>query len=226
MLVTGNGGVQVRGTYGRGLFAPGADPARARSAAASTRPIAAGAQFQDGVRVDGADGRRERRPRRPCAAPCCAAPAARRPRGCACRRRSRSPPTAADRRWPSRSAWPAIRRRRAAGRSAPTSRASTGLDTVGEMHVRGAALHRRRAARRDGLANVCLVTPRARGLRRSGARCSSGTSPPIRVLGPRAARRPPRDGAVDPRAARGRRARAPACPACCSPATPPASSIR
>ena len=52
MLITGNGGVHVRGTYGRGLFAR-ALTRRVLDQLLVDAAIAAGAQFQDGVRVDG-----------------------------------------------------------------------------------------------------------------------------------------------------------------------------
>ena len=52
MLLTGNGGVHVRGTYGRGLYAR-ALTRRVLDQLLVEAAVAAGVQFQDGVRVDG-----------------------------------------------------------------------------------------------------------------------------------------------------------------------------
>ena len=100
-----------------------------------------------------------------------------------------------------------------------------GLDTVGEMHVRGPHYIGVAPIGDAGLANVCLVTPARDGLRGSRPGSSSGTSPRIPCSA-----RVPRARAGSPHRRSSARSPStparPACPACSSPATPPASSIR
>ena len=138
--------------------------------------------------------------------------------------RSRWRPTAGDRCWRSRSGSRRSRRRSGAGRSAPISKGWTASTPWARCT---SAVRTTSACRRSdgGLANVCLVAPAARGVRRSGAaaRARLAADP---LLGPRAARARRVTPALDARAARRRRSPSPACPACCSPAMPPASSIR
>jgi len=153
MLITGTGGVQVRGTYGRGLFAR-ALTRRVLDQLLVDEAIAAGAQFQDGVRVD-----------RPMVEEAGGRPTVRGAVLC----RAGGPPLrvpaqvtiAADGR---RSALafalglashPPAPRRWAIGAYFD---GVDGLDTVGEMHVRGPH-YIGVSPIGEGLANVCLVTP-------------------------------------------------------------------
>ena len=127
------------------------------------------------------------------------------------------------------SAWRGIRARRGAGRSARTSRTCAGhCSSLGEMHIRRGR-YIGVAPLPGGLTNVCLVKPSGRRRRRaarSARRSARGARRAIRVL---------RD-ASPARALVGRptcsvrwrstSTGADASTACCSPATPPASSIR
>jgi flavin-dependent dehydrogenase len=191
MLITGNGGVHVRGTYGSGLVAR-ALTRRVLDQLLVDAAIAAGAQFQDGVRVDGplmdeSGG---------CAtvrgAVLCRTGAAARIRLpaqvtiAADGRRStlafalglaRHPP--APRRWAVGAYFEGI----------------AGLDTVGEMHVRGPHYIGVAPVGEAGLANVCLVTPEREGF-----------ADPARLL----ERHVAADPVLGPRAARARRVTAPA----------------
>jgi menaquinone-9 beta-reductase len=190
MLITGNGGVHVRGTYGPGLFAR-ALTRRVLDQLLVDAAIAAGAQFQEGVRVDGPllDERRARPTVR--GAVLCRT-------GTSARIRTPAHVTiAADGR---RSALafalglashPPAPRRWAVG---AYFEGIAGLDTVGEMHVRGP--HYIGVAPLDaGLANVCLVTP-----------AREGFADPARLLDRHVAA----DPVLGPRAARARRVTAPA----------------
>ena len=158
MLLTGNGGVHVRGTYGRGLLAR-ALTRRVLDQVLVDAAVAAGVQFQDGVRVDA-----------PLVDEEAGSPVVR--GAVLCRttgdtRRLRVPAQvtiAADGR---RSALafalglashPPALRRWAVG---AYYEGLAGLDTVGEMHVRGP--HYIGVSPIGDLANVCLVTPDREG---------------------------------------------------------------
>ena len=160
MLLTGNGGVHVRGTYGRGLCAR-ALTRRVLDQVLVEAAVAAGVQFQDGVRVDAPlvdeqGGRRLVRGAVLC-----------RTAGDTTRLRVPAQVTiAADGR---RSALafalglashPPAPRRWAVG---AYFEGLTGLDTVGEMHVRGPHYIGVSPIGHAGLANVCLVTPDREG---------------------------------------------------------------
>ncbi len=187
MLLTGTGGVQVRGTYGRGLLAR-ALTRRVLDQRLVEAAVAAGVQFQDGVRVEAPlVDERGGRPTVRGAVLC-------RTTGDTTRLRVPAQVTiAADGR---RSALafalglashPPAPRRWAVG---AYFEGLAGLDVVGEMHVRGPHYIGVSPIGVDGLANVCLVTPGSRRVRRSGADCSSGTSRRIRC----SARAPPPPG--------------------------------
>jgi flavin-dependent dehydrogenase len=156
MLLTGNGGVRVRGSYGPGVFAR-ALTRRVLDQLLVDAAVAAGAQFQDGVRVDAplvdeAGGRPIVRGAVLC-----------RTTGAAGRLRVPAQVTiAADGR---RSALafalgllrhPPSPRRWAVG---AYFEGLAGLDTVGEMHVRGPHYLGVSPIGGAGLANVCVVTP-------------------------------------------------------------------
>jgi menaquinone-9 beta-reductase len=190
MLLTGNGGVRVRGTYGRGLMAR-ALTRRALDQLLLEAAVAAGAKFQDGVRVEGplvdeAEGRATVR-----GAVLCDTRAG--------SRRLRVPAQitiAADGR---RSALafalglashPPAPRRWAVG---AYFEGLAGLETVGEMHIRGPH-YIGVAPVGDGLANVCLVTPER-----------DGFADPARLLETRLAT----DAMLGPRATAARRATPP-----------------
>ncbi len=157
MLLTGNGGVQVRGTYGHGLYAR-ALTRRVLDQLLVEAAVAAGVQFQDGVRVDRpmveeTGGRTVVRGAVLCRTGGAAAAPLRVPAQVT---------IAADGR---RSALafalglarhPATPRRWAIG---AYFEGLAGLDTVGEMHVRGPHYIGVSPVGADGLANVCLVTP-------------------------------------------------------------------
>lgn len=160
MLLTGNGGVHVRGTYGPGLFAR-ALTRRVLDQVLVEAAVAAGVQFQDGVRVDA-----------PLVDEAGARPIVR--GAVLCRttgdtRRLRVPAQvtiAADGR---RSALafalglashPPAPRRWAVG---AYFEGLAGLDAVGEMHVRGPHYIGVSPIGDAGLANVCLVTPDREG---------------------------------------------------------------
>ena len=161
MLITGNGGVHVRGTYGPGLFAR-ALTRRVLDQLLVDAAIAAGAQFQDGVRVDGplmddSGGQATVR-----GAVLCRTGGA----GAARLRVPARMTIAADGR---RSALafalglashPPAPRRWAVG---AYFEGIAGLDTVGEMHVRGPHYIGVAPIGDAGLANVCLVTPAREG---------------------------------------------------------------
>jgi menaquinone-9 beta-reductase len=192
MLITGNGGVHVRGTYGHGLYAR-ALTRRVLDQVLVNAAIAAGVQFQDGVRVDGplvdeTGGRPTVRGAVLC-------------RTAAGSSRIRVPAQvtiAADGR---RSALafalglashPPAPRRWAVG---AYFEGLTGLDTVGEMHVRGPHYIGVSPIGDAGLANVCLVTP-----------ARDGFADPARLL----ERHVAADPVLGPRAVAARRVTAPA----------------
>jgi len=182
MLLTGNGGVQVRGTYGGGLVAR-ALTRRVLDQLLVDAAIAAGAQFQDGVRVDGpmveASGGRPT------------------VRGAVlCRTAAGSSPLrvpaqitiAADGRRSTLAfalglaSHPPAPRRWAVG---AYFEGLAGLDTVGEMHVRGPHYIGVSPIGDGGLANVCLVTPAREGFA-DPARLLERHLAADPVLGPRA----------------------------------------
>ena len=202
MLITGNGGVHVRGTYGPGLFAR-ALTRRVLDQLLVDAAIAAGAQFQDGVRVRRPAHGRQRRT---------ADGARRRPvpdrRRAAARIRVPAHVTiAADGRRSTLAfalglaSHPPAPRRWAVG---AYFEGIAGLDTVGEMHVRGPHYIGVAPIGDAGLANVCLVTPAREGFA-DPARLLERHVAADPVLGPRAARRASRHRAGDPRPARRRR---------------------
>jgi menaquinone-9 beta-reductase len=182
MLLTGNGGVQVRGTYGGGLMAR-ALTRRVLDQLLVDAAIAAGAQFQDGVRVDGplveASGGR---------------PAVR--GAVLCRTAAGASPLrvpaqitiAADGRRSTLAfalglaSHPPVPRRWAVG---AYFEGLAGLDTVGEMHVRGPHYIGVSPIGDGGLANVCLVTPAREGFA-DPARLLERHLAADPVLGPRA----------------------------------------
>jgi geranylgeranyl reductase family protein len=201
MLISSGSGVQVRGTYGPGVFAR-ALPRRVFDQLLVEAAVAAGATFQDGVRVEGAivdEAGGERRVRG--AALICAGT----------RKRIRVPAAVvigADGR---RSALaiqlglasqPAALRRWAIGAYFD---GVGGLDTVGEMHVRGPH-YIGVSPLGGGLANVCLVAPAGEGFA-DPARLLETRLRADRLLGPRAARARRVTGAVTlgPLAVDGRR---------------------
>ncbi|MEO5821144.1 MAG: NAD(P)/FAD-dependent oxidoreductase [Vicinamibacteraceae bacterium] len=156
MLLTGNGGVHVRGTYGRGLMAR-ALTRRVLDQLLVEAAVAAGVQFQDGVRVDApmveeTGGRPTVRGAVLC-----------RTAGVATRMRVPARVTiAADGRRSTLAfalglaSHPPAPRRWAVG---AYFEGLAGLDTVGEMHVRGPHYIGVSPVGGEGLANVCLVTP-------------------------------------------------------------------
>ena len=167
---------------------PGAHPAGARCSSCSTSAIAAGAQFQDGVRVDGplveeAAGRPTVRGAVLCRT------------GGAGASRLRVPAPVDDRR--RRTTIDAGLRARAGPPSAGAAplggrRLLRRPDRPGRRWARCTCAARTTSAsadRRDGLANVCLVTPGSRGLRRSGAAARAAHRRAIPCSG-RAPRRP------------------------------------
>ena len=183
MLITGNGGVHVRGTYGPGLVAR-ALTRRVLDQLLVDAAIAAGVQFQDGVRVEGplvdeGGGRAVVRVAILC-----------RTGGGAARMRVPAQLTiAADGR---RSALafalglashPPAPRRWAVG---AYFEGLAGLETVGEMHVRGPHYIGVSPIGDAGLANVCLVTPAREGFA-DPARLLERHLAEDPVLGPRAA---------------------------------------
>jgi flavin-dependent dehydrogenase len=183
MLLTGNGGVQVRGTYGRGLFAR-ALTRRVLDQLLLDAAIAAGAQFQDGVRVDG-----------PMVEEIGGRPTVRGAVLC------RTGPAASRLRVPARVTIAADGRRStlafalglASHPPAPRRWAVgayfeglAGLDTVGEMHVRGPHYIGVSPIGGEGLANICLVTPDRDGFA-DPARLLERHIAADPVLGPRAA---------------------------------------
>ena len=192
MLLTGNGGVQVRGTYGGGLLAR-ALTRRVLDQLLVDAAIAAGAQFQDNVRVhepmvDESSGRPTVRGAVLC-------------RTGAGASRLRVPARitiAADGRRSTLAfalglaSHPAAPRRWAVG---AYFEGLAGLDTVGEMHVRGPHYIGVSPIGDRGLANVCLVTPER-----------DGFADPARLL----ERHLAADPVLGPRAARARRVTAPA----------------
>jgi flavin-dependent dehydrogenase len=192
MLITGNGGVHVRGTYGPGLFAR-ALTRRVLDQLLVDAAIAAGVQFQDGVRVDGplvdeTGGRPTVRGAVLCR---CGGPAS----------RLRVPARvtiAADGRHSTLAfalglaSHPPAPRRWAVG---AYFEGLAGLDTVGEMHVRGPHYIGVAPIGGAGLANVCLVTP-----------AREGFADPARLL----ERHVAADPVLGPRAVEARRVTAPA----------------
>jgi menaquinone-9 beta-reductase len=188
MLLTGHGGVHVRGTYGRGLFAR-ALTRRVLDQLLVDAAIAAGAQFQDGVRVDRAmveetGGRLAVR-----GAVLCGVAG----RGIAAGRRMRVPAQitiAADGRHSTLAfglglaSHPPAPRRWAVG---AYLEGIEGLGDVGEMHVRGPHYIGVAPVGDAGLANVCLVTPERDGFA-NPARLLEARIAADPLLGPRAAR--------------------------------------
>ena len=184
MLITGNGGVQVRGTYGRGLFAR-ALTRRVLDQLLVDAAIAAGVQFQDGVRVDGplldeSAGRVTVR-----------GAVLRKTGGAASRIRVPAQVTiAADGRRSTLAfalglaSHPAAPRRWAVG---AYFEGLDGLDTVGEMHVRGPHYIGVAPIGDGGLANVCLVTPEREGVAAPAGLLERHLAADP-VLGPRASR--------------------------------------
>jgi flavin-dependent dehydrogenase len=181
MLLTGNGGVRVRGTYGRGLLAR-ALTRRVLDQLLVEAAIAAGAQFQDGVRVE---------------APIVEDAGGRvRIRG-GVLRRANGPPLrvpalvtiAADGRRSSLAfalglaSHPPAPRRWAVG---AYYEGLAELDVVGEMHVRGPHYIGVAPVGGDGLANVCLVTPERDGFADPAALLEARVAADPQ-LGPRAA---------------------------------------
>jgi flavin-dependent dehydrogenase len=196
MLLTGNGGARVRGTYGRGLFAR-ALTRRVLDQLLVDAAIAAGAQFQDGVRVDRAMVEEEGgRPVVRGAVLCGVAG-----RGLAAGRRMRVPARvtiAADGRHSTLAfalglaSHPPVPRRWAIGAYVD---GLAGLEAVGEMHVRGPHYIGVSPIGDAGLANICLVTPEREGF-----------ADPARLLDDRIAA----DPVLGPRARGARRVTAPA----------------
>jgi flavin-dependent dehydrogenase len=184
MLITGGTGVHVRGTYGRDLFAR-ALTRRVLDSLLLDAAVAAGAQFQDGVRVEGAMVEEEAGRVRVRGAVLCRAG------GATPGKRLRVPAQvtiAADGR---RSVLafslglvkhPAAPRRWAVG---AYFEGLAGLETVGEMHVRGPHYIGVAPIGHDGLANVCLVTPEREGFADPAALLERHLAADI-VLGPRA----------------------------------------
>jgi len=183
MLITGNGGVHVRGTYGRGLVAR-ALTRRVLDQLLVDAAIAAGAQFQDGVRVEGplldeSGGHATVRGAVLC-----------RTGGAAPRIRVPAQVTiAADGRRSTiafalgLARHPAAPRRWAVG---AYFEGLAGLDTVGEMHVRGPHYIGVAPVGDAGLANVCLVTPSREGFADPAGLLDRHVAAD-RMLGPRAA---------------------------------------
>jgi flavin-dependent dehydrogenase len=193
MLITGRGGVQVRGAYGPGVFAR-ALTRRVLDQLLVDAAIAAGAQFQDGVRVDGplmddCGGRSMVRGAVLCRtggtgpvrlrvpAQVTIAADGRRSALAFALGLARHPP--APRRWAVGAYFEGI----------------AGLDTVGEMHVRGPHYIGVAPIGDAGLANVCLVTP-----------ARDGFADPARLL----ERHVAADPLLRPRAGDARRVSAPA----------------
>ena len=183
MLLTGNGGVRVRGTYGRGLMAR-ALTRRVLDELLIEAAVAAGARFQDGVRVE---------------APLLEAIAGRSTvRGAVlCDTRGGSPrrlrvpaqiTIAADGRRSTLAfalglaSHPPAPRRWAVG---AYFEGLAGLDTVGEMHIRGPH-YIGVAPVADGVANVCLVTPERHGFADPAGLLETSLASDA-MLGPRAA---------------------------------------
>jgi flavin-dependent dehydrogenase len=187
MLLTGHGGVHVRGTYGRGLFAR-ALTRRVLDQLLVEAAVAAGAQFQDGVRVERAmveetGGRIAVRG---------AVLTGVAGRGVAAGRRMRVPAQitiAADGRHSTLAfglglaSHPPVPRRWAVGAYLD---GLEGLGDVGEMHVRGPH-YIGVSPMGGGLANVCLVTPAREGFA-DPARLLEAHVAGDPLLGPRAAR--------------------------------------
>jgi menaquinone-9 beta-reductase len=183
MLITGNGGVHVRGTYGHGLVAR-ALTRRVLDQLLVDAAIAAGVQFQDGVRVEGPlvdeggggavvrgailcrNGGRAARMRVP-AQVTIAADGRRSALAFALGLASHPP---APRRWAVGAYFEGL----------------AGLDTVGEMHVRGPHYIGVSPIGDAGLANVCMVTPAREGFA-DPARLLERHLAEDPVLGPRAA---------------------------------------
>ncbi len=183
MLLTGNGGVHVRGTYGRGLYAR-ALTRRVLDQLLVEAAVAAGVQFQDGVRVDG-----------PMVEETGGRPAVRgvvlgRTGSAAARLRVPAQITiAADGRRSTLAFALGLARHPAAPRRWAVGayfEGLAGLDTVGEMHVRGPHYIGVSPIGAGGLANVCLVTP-DRGGFADPARLLERHLAADPVLGPRAA---------------------------------------
>jgi menaquinone-9 beta-reductase len=181
MLLTGGSGVQVRGTYGRGLLAR-ALTRRVLDQVLLDAAIEAGAQFQDDVRVERAlveeDAGRARvrgvvlcrrggRPLRVPAQVTIAADGRRSTLAFALRLASHPPEP---RRWAIGAYFEGL----------------AGLGTVGEMHVRGPHYIGVSPVGDAGLANVCLVTPERDGFA-DPARLLEQRLATDRLLGPRAA---------------------------------------
>jgi hypothetical protein len=223
MLITGNGGVHVRGTYGRGLVARALTRRGARSAArrrrdsppaSSSRTASASTarswtRAADGATVRGAvlcrTGGAASRIRVPAQVTIAADG-----RRLDARLRARArPPSAAPRRWAVGAYFEGL----------------AGLDTVGEMHVRGPHYIGVSPIGEGGLANVCLVTPAREGFADPAGLLERHLARGSRAR-PRAVRARRVHRAVDPRPARRRRTRRGRAGPAPGRATPPASSIR
>ena len=182
MLISSGSGVRVRGTYGPGLFARSL-PRRVFDQLLVDAAVAAGATFQDGVKVEGAivdEAGGERRIRGAVLA-CIGT-----------RKRMRVPATltlGADGRRSALAyglglaAQPAGLRRWAIG---AYFEGLDGLDTVGEMHVRGPH-YLGVSPLEGGIANVCLVSPAGEGFD-DPARLLEARLAADPLLGPRVAR--------------------------------------
>jgi flavin-dependent dehydrogenase len=183
MLLTGNGGVQVRGTYGRGLMAR-ALTRRVLDQLLVEAAIAAGAQFQDGVRVhepmvDESGGRTTVRGAVLCRTDGTGPSRLRVPAQITIAADGRHSTLAfalglashppAPRRWAVGAYFDGL----------------VGLDSVGEMHVRGPH-YIGVSPIGDGLANVCLVTPTRDGFADPAALLERHLAADP-ILGPRAA---------------------------------------
>ena len=196
MLLTGHGGVHVRGTYGPGLFAR-ALTRRVLDQLLVDAAVAAGAQFQDGVRVERAMVEETGGRLRVRGAVLCGVAGT----GPAAGRRMRVPAQvtiAADGRRSTLAfglglaSHPPAPRRWAVGAYVE---GLDGLGDVGELHGRGPHYIGVAPVGGAGLANVCLVTPER-----------AGFADPGRLLDARLAA----DPLLGPRAARARRVTAPA----------------
>ena len=162
MLVTGERGVAVRACFGPGLTGRAISRRLLDGILLRAAVDAAGAQFQDRAVVQGPIVERVRGVMRVVGASIRTADG-----------RTRAPASVGDhrRRWTTIVARLRARSRaaadgaRAAGPSAPTTTASSGLGTIGEMHIR-AGHYVGIAPLGAGLANICLVTPARAGFDR------------------------------------------------------------
>ena len=215
MLLTGPGGVRVRGRYGHGV-AGRVDSARARSVADRARDRGRRALEENARSATwspmGSVGRRMRRPQGQAVTSSCAHRDCRRrpPFDARVRPRPRAPAAAAA----------ALGHRRVFRRRGRVSDARRDARAAGPLH--------RRRADAGGLTNACLVVPQRRGRCGAGAAramrsIDTGKADPVLSRALRAARAV--GAAVGPRPDGGR-CPTPGEPGCCWPATRPASSIR